>query len=49
MSMRGIRGATTVEADQPDLILAATQELLDAIMRFNALTTSSTSSSFKIG
>ena len=35
MSIRGIRGATTVEIDQPDLILAATQELLAAMMRAN--------------
>ena len=36
MSIRAIRGATTVEADQPDLILAATRELLEAIARANA-------------
>jgi chorismate mutase len=35
MSIRGIRGAITVEADKPDLILAATKELLVAIMRAN--------------
>ena len=35
MPTRGIRGATTVAADQPDLILAATQELIGAIMRTN--------------
>jgi chorismate mutase len=35
MSVRGIRGATTVAADQPELILAATQELLEAIMQKN--------------
>ena len=32
---RGIRGAITVTADQPELILAATQELLEAILRAN--------------
>jgi len=35
MTTRGIRGATTVPADQPDHILAATQELLVAILRDN--------------
>jgi chorismate mutase len=35
MTTRGIRGAITVTADQPELILAATQELLDAISRAN--------------
>jgi chorismate mutase len=35
MAIRGIRGATTVEADQADLILAATQELLNAIIKAN--------------
>ena len=34
-AVRGIRGATTVEADQPDLILAATQELLEAMIIAN--------------
>ncbi len=35
MSIRGIRGATTVIADQPDLILQATRELLEAILQEN--------------
>ena len=35
MTMRGIRGAITVEADQPDLILAATNELIQAILEAN--------------
>jgi chorismate mutase len=35
MSIRGIRGAITVTADQPDLILQATRELLDAILEAN--------------
>jgi len=35
MSIRGIRGATTVSADQPDLILQATCELLEAILEEN--------------
>ena len=36
MSIRGIRGATTVSADEPDLILEATRELLEAILDANA-------------
>jgi chorismate mutase len=36
MTIRGIRGATTVSADQPDLILEATRELLEAILDENA-------------
>lgn len=35
MPTRGIRGATTVATDQPDLILAATRELLEAILEAN--------------
>jgi chorismate mutase len=35
MTIRGIRGATTVAADQPDLILQATRELLEAILEAN--------------
>lgn len=35
MTIRGIRGATTVVADQPDLILQATRELLEAILDAN--------------
>lgn len=35
MPIRGIRGATTVTADQPDLILQATRELLEAILEAN--------------
>ena len=35
MTTRGIRGAITVTTDLPDLILAATQELLGAILRAN--------------
>jgi chorismate mutase len=35
MTIRGIRGATTVAADQPDLILQATRELLEAILAEN--------------
>jgi chorismate mutase len=35
MPIRGIRGATTVSADEPDLILQATRELLEAILDEN--------------
>ena len=35
MPVRGIRGATTVTADEPELILNATQELLMSIQEAN--------------
>jgi chorismate mutase len=35
MAIRGIRGATTVPADEPDLILQATRELLEEILEAN--------------
>ena len=35
MPIRGIRGATTVAADQPELILQATRELLETILEEN--------------
>jgi chorismate mutase len=35
MPVRGIRGATVVEADQPGLILSATRDLLGAILDAN--------------
>lgn len=35
MAIRGIRGATTVPADDPGLILQATRELLEAILEEN--------------
>lgn len=35
MPTRGIRGATTVPADEPDLILGATRELLEEILAEN--------------
>lgn len=35
MPIRGIRGATTVAADDPELILQATRELLEAILDEN--------------
>lgn len=36
MTTRGIRGATSVFADEPDLILQATRELLEEILAQNA-------------
>ncbi len=36
MAIRGVRGATTVEQDEPDGILLATRELLERIMEANA-------------
>ena len=36
--LRGIRGATTVERDEPELILAATEELLRAMLAQNDIT-----------
>jgi chorismate mutase len=35
MPVRGIRGATTAEADQPESILTATRELLSSILEAN--------------
>jgi chorismate mutase len=35
MSCRGIRGATTVESNDPDQIIQATKELLEAIISAN--------------
>ncbi len=35
MAIRGIRGATTVAADNPEAILTATRELLQEIMKEN--------------
>ena len=35
MPIRGIRGATTVTVDEPELILQATRELLEAILEEN--------------
>ncbi len=35
MSIRGIRGATTVELDLPEEIISATKELLMAMMKVN--------------
>ncbi|MDX1966242.1 MAG: chorismate mutase [Planctomycetaceae bacterium] len=38
MSVRGIRGATSVVEDRSDLILAATRELLQELLRLNQIT-----------
>jgi chorismate mutase len=38
MVVRGIRGANCVEADEPEQILAATRELLEAICQANEIT-----------
>ena len=35
MPMRGVRGATTVDADEADQLLDATRELLEAILAAN--------------
>jgi len=35
MTVRGLRGATVAEADQPEIILAATKELLETILDVN--------------
>jgi chorismate mutase len=36
--VRGIRGATTVERDEPELILEATEELLVTMLKANEIT-----------
>ncbi len=38
MTVRGIRGATSVVEDKPELILAATRELLLELLRLNGIT-----------
>ena len=37
MKLRALRGATTVEANEPDAILSATEELVRAVMERNGL------------
>ena len=39
MAVRGIRGATSVDSDSPELILAATRELLQELLRTNGIDT----------
>ena len=36
-AVRAVRGATTVEADEPSLVRAATRELLEAIVERNGI------------
>lgn len=36
--VRGVRGATTVTADEPEMILAATRELLTVMLEQNEIT-----------
>lgn len=36
MPIRGVRGATTITSDEPDQVLQATSELLDAILYENS-------------
>lgn len=38
MAVRGIRGATCVAADKPELILAATRELMQELLQSNGIT-----------
>ena len=38
MAVRGVRGATTVESDDPALIRAAARELMEEILRRNEIT-----------
>lgn len=38
MAVRGIRGATTVETDTSEEVLAATRELLQAVLERNGIT-----------
>jgi chorismate mutase len=38
MSVRGIRGATTVQQDTPELIRSAAKELMEEILRRNQIT-----------
>jgi chorismate mutase len=46
MLVRGIRGATTVEANTVEAILAATQELLEAMLKANEVDTEYVASAF---
>ena len=47
MTTRGIRGATTIESDAPEHVLAATRELLETILASNPdLTTDAIASAF---
>lgn len=46
MSVRGIRGATTVEVNEPESILEATAELLTELMQANGLQVDDVASAF---
>ena len=46
MQVRGIRGATTVEANTREAILDATRELLTEIVRLNAIETEAVASAY---
>lgn len=46
MQCRGIRGATTVEANESDAILEATTELLNEMLRANGLRVEDVASAF---
>ncbi len=46
MQVRGIRGATTVEANTREAILDATRELLAEIVRLNAIETEDVASAY---
>jgi chorismate mutase len=46
MLVRGIRGATTVETNTVEAILAATQELLEAMLKANEVDTEYVASAF---
>lgn len=46
MLTRGVRGATTVEANSPEAILDATKELLDAMIKANGLEVDNVASAF---
>lgn len=46
MMVRGVRGATTVEANSVEAILAATRELLSAMIKANEIDVDSVASAF---
>lgn len=44
--IRGVRGATRVERDEPSLVLAATRELLNEVLERNDVTANEVTSAF---
>ena len=46
MMVRGVRGATTVEANSVEAVLAATRELLSAMIKANEIDAESVASAF---